>query len=166
MSLLLTFWREALIAVLMLALVAAGHYGLSKRDELLLAEAEFSRQVIQANSAVEEVKTRSERTLHAINDKHQTVVASAEKNAVKNYQARYGALGCGVGAVRLPNDAAMPSNETGPDHSTSNPDDSGTGIVAVDAGLVRTVQDCAIDASTIGEFQAWVRGNRLPVEGE
>ncbi len=156
---LLRFWREILIAFLMLSMLAAGKYGLSKRDELILARAEFARQVEQAEAVSRAVQTRSDQTLERINATHKAVVVQAKANAVKNFQARYGNLGCGANAVRLPNNGGMPASSSGITESASvNDERSGEQVAFVRA--------CGIDAAAVIEWQRWVRLNHLPVEDE
>lgn len=150
------FWREILIAALVVALGVVGNLYLGKRDELAALTARHLTALDQAKAARDEVKQRSDSALVKLKAEHEQNIKEVERNAWINFKRRYPDF-----AGRMPSQPAMPRPDAAsPADSASAPDESGQG------GMAAFVAACATDAATLAEFQRWVRLNKLPVEGE
>ena len=150
------FWREILIAGLVVALGLVGKLYLDKRDELAVLTARHLAALDQAKAARDEVKQRSDSALAKLKAAHEQNIKEVERNAWINFKRRYPEF-----AGRMPSQPAMPRPDA------ASPADSASASDAAPAEpMAALVTACATDAATITEFQRWVRLNKLPVEGE
>ena len=152
---LLANWRLVLIAALAGSTALMFNLWRGAEDGKTQLEIEFRLKVAQAEAATKEVQTRSIATLEKINHDHEAKLSAAKTDAVRNYLVRYGTGGLSVAAGT----PAIP----GITYRPGPPDAAGCECMAPDP---RFIQACAQDALTVGEWQSWARGNRLPVEGE
>ena len=153
---LLSNWR--LVAILALAGSTAlmTHLWLGAEHGKTQLEIEFKLKVAQAQAETQEVKDRSNKTLEKINADHSIQLAQAEKNAIRNYTARYGTGGLGL--PNVPGVTAYASAANGAQVADAN-----ACQCVADPAFVRA---CADDAFQVTEWQRWTRLNHLPVEGE
>ena len=153
MTFLLSNWKLVLIALLTAALALAGNLLLKERDAHIATKTEYRLKLDEAEKARKEVQDRSDSALKKLNDEHTINIRKAKDNAYRNFLARYGDSIC-----VLPDPAR--SDKTNPAGGSETSDGTATERMASYA------TDCAIDATTVIEFQRWVRLNKLPVEGE
>jgi hypothetical protein len=150
------FWREIVIAALVVALGVVGNLYMGKRDELAALTARHLTALDQAKAVRDEVQQRSDSALATLKAEHEQTIKEVERNAWINFKRRYPDF-----AGRLPSQPAMSGlAATSPADSPSAPD------AAPAEPMAAFVTACATDAATIAEFQRWVRLNKLPVEGE
>lgn len=168
---LLSNWKAVAICLLSAALSAMTHLYLGAEDGKRQIEIEFKLKIAAAEAATKEVQDRSTQTLEKIHADHAALLAQAQDNAVANYLRAHpravlvdaAACSCPGNAtgLRLPNVPAA-SSGSGAANGAVAPD-AGSGQCIPDAAFIRA---CAADSLQVIEFQRFVRGNHLPVEGE
>ena len=171
LTLLLRSWPVIGVAIL-LSVIGWQHIR-SLNDALEIADlkAQSRLETVARESAVREVKSRSDWTLKEINREHSKLVAQAQKTAVANFKRRYpdlnrSALGSGVCSppvfgLRLP--AANPDSDTA--DRPKGADGPAEGIMAPNSELLeRFATECALDALHLQQFQRWITLNNFPIE--
>jgi hypothetical protein len=152
----IVFWREILIAALVVALGLVGKLYLEERDKVAMVTTKHLMALDQAKAARDEVKQRSENALATLKAEHEQTIKEVERNAWINFKRRYPDF---AGRMQ-PQPAVSGSAAARPANSAEPPD------AAIEESMADFITACAIDAATLAEFQRWVRMNRLPVEGE
>lgn len=151
LTLITRYWQYAVIAVLGVALSVSMTKLKDARNAEQACRIEFKVALDQASAARKEVELRSETAISSLREDHAIHVKEVEKNAWKNFIARYGIPSC-----RLPN--AVPTGPNPPD-ITLSPAEADAGA----EGQMAFVRDCAADAAAILEWQAFAIYNHLPI---
>lgn len=170
MSFIASNWRVLAMAAMTLALGAVWHLYQGARDERDIIRAEYTAAARAAEAQRKEVEDRSTKTLEKINANHKTDLVAAVANAVANYAKRFNrpdhprpvagsAAARFVGGLRIPAGQRVGGDVADgactPDATTAN--------ALVDPEFIA---QCASTTLMVIEFQQWVMGNRLTVEGE
>ena len=161
MSLLLSLWREAAIAALILIIVGLWTYIDSVKAERDEAQSELNAFVEIAKRDKRLVEERSANTIKTLKAEHQVNLKRAEQNAWNNFVATYGHPADWVSPLPANPRPGSPANNPGPsDGASPQP------LAPPPAGLEAFVGACATDAATLAEFQKWATLNQIPVEQE
>lgn len=170
MTMLLSFcmsnWRVMGIVALIAGIALQTHRLSNAEEKIVVIQTQYQAQIDANNAARRTVEIQSTLTLEKINHDHQTVVDTAQKNAVAGYIKRYGSMAhvCGSDSVRVPV-KPYPAASTGQSGGASIGDAAEP--APVDAGCASGfLDDAARAAVMIDELHRFVRGNPLVIEVE
>lgn len=152
------FWREALIASLLVALWLSINHGQAVREQFRVAKADWAQERSKAEQSRKEAELQSKQTLETLNANHEAVLEQAKKQAAQNY-ARYMAAAAAhrswAGGVRdTPAPSADPYASTGAGTAHGRPADA----VAFDPAAA-IIGQCAETTVLYNEWRTLCAGN-------